>query len=240
MTIEAKLLTLVVLLFGVIPFLVALLYKQLGKHGLLVGYLYSVLSISLLPLALRAFGSTELEALIDGESQSFSEALLSIMRIASYSVLFSVGGASFIAKMYEAITGQKLEKIYEKIDEKDKETKASIKDVELQVEQQSAAIKAVENQSAAIAAVAVVGSDDAARNSGGEKLRRILETIDAADDDGLSLPDTAGLDAAMEINKLKALGALKVRFRALQNDNRLYITEYGKRILKEMKETVVS
>lgn len=234
MTIEGKLLTLALLLLLVIPSLVALLYKRLGKHGLLVGYLYSVLSICLLPLALRAFGSAEVDALINGESQSFNEAVLSILRISSYSVLFSLGGASFIAKMYEAITGQKLEQLNEKIDQKDRETKAVIKDVEAQVEQQYVALKAVEDQSAAIAVVAVVGGNDRAGSVASENLRKILEIFDAAED-GMSLLDVPKLDSTVEIAKLRAVGALKIRFRAVQNDNRLSITEYGRKMLSELQ-----
>lgn len=202
-------------IYTTIPIIIALLYKKINKHEFTEGFLYSLVSMLIMPIAMEGLGSKEFSTFISSTTDSNEHALLSIFRLVAFAVIFCLGGSSFISRVYKIVTGQELNDLENKVSEKIEEIKSQTDKI----------------------AIAVVSGSIGNAGTNKDDIISLLELINA--NNGLpisSFPE----DKKMLLNEIITIGAAKTIIDNETFETKIVSSELGKDFLRENKITFQS
>lgn len=203
---------LIVVLYVAIPILTSLLFSKIKKHDFYEGWLFSFISMILMPIGMEFLGSKELREFIVSPIVKEADFFYEGMRISAFATVFCLGGASFISKIYEAITGEKLDSLESKVSS---------------VEKQADSIGIIVSESVPF------GEDrEHSKNKKEENISAINTLQMINDTEGGVEKSALGNDVKPIVHNLRAIGAIKSVFDPHALTNRLVLSDIGKRMLE--------
>ena len=208
MDIWAKL-TVLLCIYIVVPLIIAALYKKIDKHDFSTGFLYSLVSMLIMPIAMEGLGSKEFSTFLLTKTDGYENVVLSIFRLVAFAVIFCLGGSSFISRVYKIVTGQEwpeLDKLESKFSEKIEEVKAQSEKI----------------------AVAVVSGEIGNTASNKDDIRSLIELVNQ--NNGLlisSIPD----NKKELLHEMLTIGAAQSVIDDATFETKIVLSEFGKSML---------